>query len=431
MKQLKIAMMAPPWLTVPAHHYGGTESVIDNLCRGLAEAGVHVEFFGVEGSRTPAARHHWTYHEEHYNQVGGAMFDSAAIPATHVLAALDRIRRQGDFDLIHDHNSLFGPMILAGRTDLPPVLHTLHGPFATPDRLSQGQIDTDAFYGIVAKADNVYFNAISHAQAAQAPGPMQRKIVAAIHHGINPASHPVYPHKQDYVVNVGRISAEKGIHVAAEVSEAVGLSLKLGGVVAGVGNPAELTRALAEPTPRLDHDPDFQYFRDKVEPWVQRGVVEYVGSVGGAIKDDLLGRARAFVMAIQWDEPFGVAVIDALVCGTPVVALRRGSMPEIIQHGVNGFLADTPEELAMYLRRVDEIDPLVCRRTIEERFTYRTMSDQYLAVYHKLAGRTQALPTARSFRIVSQLLPAAPGTGFYEQVRPATKTKPRRPALGS
>jgi glycosyltransferase involved in cell wall biosynthesis len=387
MKRLKVAMIAPAWLTVPAKGYGGTEAMIHMLCRGLAEAGVYVELFTVKGSVTPASRYHWTYREEQYCHLKDTMYDAAAIPAAHILGAIERIRQAGNFDVIHDHNVIFGPSLLAGRPDLPPVLHTLHQAFATDERQALGWVDTAPMYDVLAQSDQLFFNGISRSQLAQAPRALQGRLVGAIHHGIDAAAHPLVTDKQEYFVNVGRLDSEKGIGIAARLCAEAGVKFKMAGVVAGIHHPEQLQRELNNPAGTYGGKKDFEYFRSEVSPYLSPDGAEYVGSVTGQAKDELIGRAKAFLMPIQWDEPFGVAVIDALVCGTPVVAMRRGSMPEIIEHGINGFLADTPEQFAQYMRRVDDIDPLACRRSVEERFSYQIMTDQYLAVYRRLAAQ--------------------------------------------
>jgi glycosyltransferase involved in cell wall biosynthesis len=166
----------------------------------------------------------------------------------------------------------------------------------------------------------------------------------------------------------------------------MGASFKMAGIVAGIRRPEELYRELDNPASTYRNSPDFKYFQDEVAPYLKPDQIQYVGCVAGRVKDELIGRAKAFLMPIQWEEPFGVAVIDALVCGTPVVAMRRGSMPEIIEHGVNGFLADTPEEFRAYMKRVGEIDPVACRESVENRFSYQIMAQQYLGAYRRLVA---------------------------------------------
>ncbi len=419
MKKLTIAMVAPPWLTVPAKGYGGTESVVDHLCRGLYEMGVKVDFFGVEGSVTPARRHYWTYAEEQYGHLTAGTDDPTPIPVTHLLSVMEQIQRHGGYDIIHDHNNILGPALLVSRPELPPVLHTLHGPFVTTERRDQGYIDTDVAYTLMSHSDRLYFNAISRAQAEQAPVPLRKKIVAIIHHGIDVAGHQMADGKDDYFVTVGRIAAEKNTGLAAKLCAQLGVPFKIGGIIGNISTPEQLEARLGG-AQHQDLKKDILYFRDAVVPYLQPGKIEYVGSVTGEVKDRLIGRAKAFLMPIAWDEPFGVAVIDALVCGTPVVAMRRGSMPEIIEHGVNGFLADTPEEFAVYMQRVEEIDPAACRRSVEEKFSYQFMAQRYAATYERIVKRHALAKGPAKF------VPAwRPQPAFYEQL---TKNK-RKPQV--
>jgi glycosyltransferase involved in cell wall biosynthesis len=393
--------------------------MIHNLCRGLREAGVSVELFAIKGSTAPASRYYWTHKEEQYHHLTGQMYDAASIPMTHMLASIDRIRRSGDFDVIHDHNTLFGPSMLGGRPDLPPVLHTLHTPFSDPDWIQAGHVDTMPLYEQLGRNDRLYFNGISRSQLSQAPSSLRRRIVGAIHHGIDPSEHQVITKKSDYFVNVGRISEDKGIDVAVRACAEMGAKFKIAGIVPGVGgNPAVVDRELARPKRGHVMHPDFEYYRDEVAPYLKAGLIEYVGSIFGRAKDELIGRARAFLMPIQWEEPFGVAVLDALVCGTPVVAMRRGSMPEIIEHGVNGFLADTPEQFKEYMTRASEIDPLNCRRSVEERFSYRVMTQQYVSAYQRLAARHAQQPALLRRGLVRR------DFAFYERL-PKAITKPK------
>jgi glycosyltransferase involved in cell wall biosynthesis len=323
------------------------------------------------------------------------------------VASLRLIKQAGNFDLIHDHNHLIGPALIASSVGLPPALHTLHGPFATADRMEQGLVDCTPAFGELARSSQVHYNGISEAQLRSVPQAMRPRIVGAIHHGIDPTLHLFQRRKGDYFVNVGRMAAEKGIATAARLAAKMGAKLKLGGVVAGITGPAQLAAELSQADSDYQKFADFVYFRDQVAPQMQTGTVEYVGAVAGLTKDRLIGGAKAFLMPIEWEEPFGVAIIDALVCGTPVVAMRRGSLPEIIEHGVNGFLADNEEEFAYYMTKVDEIDPAACRRSVEQRFSYRAMAGNYLTHYKRLIGRQSEVPVA---------LPAKRRFAFYERL---------------
>lgn len=384
-KSVKVAMIAPPWLKVPAGGYGGVEAVIDDLCRGLNELGVQVELFAVGGSTAVADRKHWHHEDEQFKHFMEPMYDTAAIPMAHLLDSLDQIRMAGDFDIIHDHNNLFGPALLRDRPDLPPVLHTLHWTLRL-DPLREGNVDTAKFYDLLGRGRRLFFNGISNSQVSAATLRLRSRVVGVVHHGIDLGKHTLTIRKENYYATVGRLSPVKGIGLAAAICKEIGADFRIAGQVGGLNDARKLEQTLRE-DPRGSGHPDLAYYVEEVAPHLVPGHIEYVGAVSGQAWDELVGRAKAFLMPIQWDEPFGVAVIEALACGTPVVAMRRGSMSEIIEHGVNGFLADSPEEFREYMGRVNEIDPMDCRRTVEERFSYQQMSRQYLKLYRSVLSR--------------------------------------------
>lgn len=397
MRHLKVAMVAPPWLKTPPQGYGGTERVVDNLCKGLKNLGVRVELFAVKGSNTPASRYHWLYEDEQFEHIH--KLNTSSIPAAQMLFAIEQIKRAGNFDIIHDHVHIMGPAMLSQAEGLPPVLHTLHGPFNTPDRVDEGYIDEAPFFRQIADYDHIRFNGISRSQLRAAPTALRRRLVGAIHHGIDVNKFKFFgpKDKSDYFVNVGRVAREKGIEIAAKISAETGSKFKLAGTIASIGDPDQVVKIMADSSHECHGREDFAYYRDKIVPHLKEGQIEFVGSTFGPAKDKLIGQAKAFLMPIQWEEPFGVAVIESLAVGTPVIAFRRGSMPEIIQHGVNGFLAETPEEFAEYMKRADEIDPAACRRSVEQRFSYEVMAEQYLATYRKIiAADTQQITSSLS-----------------------------------
>jgi glycosyltransferase involved in cell wall biosynthesis len=141
-----------------------------------------------------------------------------------------------------------------------------------------------------------------------------------------------------------------------------------------IGNPLSTYRSLL----------DFRYFSDKIFPFLQSGQIEHVGEVSGQHKLEFISKARALLFPIEWNEPFGMAAIEALACGTPVVSMARGALPEIITHGVNGYLANTEKEFKFYMRKIDEIDPAACRQSVERKFSGRVMAKNYLARYQKV-----------------------------------------------
>ena len=179
----------------------------------------------------------------------------------------------------------------------------------------------------------------------------------------------------------------KGYDLAARAARQLGLELVLAGPVAGLADRAALDAALADPGHPARGLDDVRYFRAEVEPHLG-GPVRWVGSVGGAAKEELLRTARAVLFPLRWDEPGGTAVVEALSAGVPVVAMRRGVLPELVDHGVTGWLADDEEEFVGYLRRVDELDRDACREVAERRFSPAAMAARYETFYRRVLAVT-------------------------------------------
>jgi glycosyltransferase involved in cell wall biosynthesis len=246
------------------------------------------------------------------------------------------------------------------------------------------------FYGAFDGGGRVFFNAVSNAQLDTAPDNLRRQSLGTVHLGVDLAAHPFQPDKgRDYLV-LGRITPFKGQAVAARVCKELGLPLVLAGPVAGVASPRELAAALEDRASPLHGYGDVRHYLDAVRPFEDGERIRWVGAVGGAAKAELVGRARAVLMPISWEEPGATAAIEALACGTPVIATRRGALPEIIEHGRNGFLADDEAAFARLLPRASEIDPAACRRSVEERFSAGVMAEGYLRLYREVLVRTGA-----------------------------------------
>jgi glycosyltransferase involved in cell wall biosynthesis len=347
---MRVAVIAPPWVPVPPIAYGGTERVLDSLCRELVRQGHEVLLCATGDSRCPVDRS-WTY--------DAALGTDAIAPipeVRHVLDAYDRARAWGA-DVVHDHTILgpFHGMALQG----PPVVTTNHGPF--DDELTP-------LYRRLA-AGGVPVLAISHHQASTA---VDVPIAAVIHHGVDLDDVPVGSGAGGHALFLGRMSPDKGIHVAIEAARAAGVPLRLA----------------AKMSERQEHD----YFEQCVRPLLGRDV-EYLGEVGGAAKQALLADARCLLNPIQWPEPFGMVMIEALAVGTPVVATPCGAAPEIVDDGVTGFLRSDVASLATALGHVAGLDRAACRRAVEERFTAARMAADHLDAY-RLALRRAGLVAA-------------------------------------
>lgn len=377
--------MAPPWLEIPPQGYGGIEFVVNNLVVEYGKMGVDVELFTVGNSTTPAAKIHSIYPHGQYHHIQKPFYYAAPIAITQIMLALETIAADGKFDIIHDHNGFIGPAMM-GHLDgsYPPVLHTLHGPFSNDQLVAEDEPDNRPMYKYFGGLKRLYINGISEAQMKDAPAELEPRVAGVVYNAVDLDSLPYTTDKSDYFVTLGRFNRDKNQALAAKLCRDLGYKLKMIGGVAGIVDPAELDTEMSNPTNAKANTGDFQYFKRQVYPLLVPGQIEFMGGVPDSEKVDLLRHAKALLFPINWEEPFGMAVIEAMACGTPVVSMRRGAIPEIIEHGVNGWLADTEAEFKEYMQRVDEIDPAVCRKSVEDKFSSRKMAENYLELYRKV-----------------------------------------------
>lgn len=339
---LRIGLIAPPWLSVPPQRYGGTEQVVDDLARGLSSAGHEVLLYATGDSTCPVATR-WTYPSGRSERIG-----EAVIELRHLLDAREAL---ADADIVHDH-TVVGPVLAAvsaAAARPTPCVTTCHGPF-----------DQDLLPIYRRVAAHVPLIAISRHQATTAA---DVPVAAVIHHGVDPARYPVGRGDGGYLLFLGRMAPSKGVDVAARVARAAGAELKI-------------AAKMREPSERA-------YFEESVRPLLGQGV-EFIGEVGGVDKLELLGGATALLNPIRWDEPFGMVMIEALACGTPVVATPHGSVPEIVDHGVTGFVVDGVAALTAALSQLDELDRAACRAVVESRFSAQRMVDDHVQLYRRL-----------------------------------------------
>jgi glycosyltransferase involved in cell wall biosynthesis len=356
-QHLRIGLIAPPWVPVPPPAYGGTEAVIDRLAVGLQELGHDVLLFATGDSTCPVPTA-WIREEASFDLLGKGF-----VEAQHVVHAYNRL---ADCDIVHDH-TLIGPLVGGPRRHGRLVV-TNHGPFTA----ETGDI-------FRAFADQAALVAISHDQASRAPIPMD----AVIHHGLRPDELAVGLGDGDYVLFLGRFSPEKGAREAIEIARAAGVPLILA---------AKMREQL-----------EIDYFHDAIEPLLDEGA-RYVGEVSGQEKAQLIGSARALLNPIRWPEPFGLVMIEALACGTPVLARRAGASPEIIEEGVTGFVCDTDEELRDRIAEIDSLDRQACRDAVLGRFSARRMVEAHLALYQSVLQKARSREGSRS----SIVLPPKP-----------------------
>ncbi|HEX3606593.1 MAG TPA: glycosyltransferase family 4 protein [Candidatus Dormibacteraeota bacterium] len=354
-----IVLIAPPWYPIPVYGYGGIELVVTLLAAGLRARGHRVTMFAAEGSCLPAhvaAPRAWSA------DLGGP--DQHLRLLTYAAAVLRALASLGPVDLIHDH---CGGCMLLGAALLrrAPVVHTVHGPLPEPESTYYRALHAEA--GLVA---------ISGSQRRSA----DLAWLGMVHNAADVAALRIgrREDKEPYLVCLARICSDKGQRLAIEVARRTGLRL----VMAGKVETTEEGR---------------EYYRRHVAPAIDGDRVVHLDNVGGEEKARLLARATAMIAPLQWEEPFGLAMVEAMASGTPVVALARGAAPELITPGQTGFLADQIGGLVDGVTRIEEIDPRLCAETARRRFGPAAMVEGYLAVYARaMAGqRLAVLPPVR------------------------------------
>jgi glycosyltransferase involved in cell wall biosynthesis len=345
---MRIAQVAPLYESVPPKLYGGTERVVAYLTEALLDLGHDVTLFASGDS------------------VSGAPLDAGCPRALrldptcndyqtpHVLQLERVLQRATEFDLIHWHIEGYFPALR--RLDVPHVT-TLHG-----------RLDRQWLAALYSEYDDIPVVSISDAQRAPLP---HARWCGTVYHGLPAALHSAQTEPGDYFAFLGRISPEKRVDRAIEIAKTLGVPLKIA---------AKVDRA------------DEAYFRNEIVPMLDHPLIEYLGEIGEREKTAFLGGARALLFPIDWPEPFGLVMIEAMACGTPVIAMKHGSVPEIIEPGVNGFWTESLQDAIAAARRVSEIDRARCREVFERRFSARRMAEDYVEVYRRLvAGSRQPL----------------------------------------
>jgi len=351
---LRIAMLAPPWITIPPTGYGGVESVVSALTEALVALGHDVTLFCAPGSAS-AARVVTLLDLAHPDEIERALYESDHV--ARAFAAVDAHAGQPAFDVVHDHCG-FTALALADRLDIP-LVHTLHGPF---------DAGTAAFYA--GHGHKGALVAISDAQAASAPAGVVP--TAMIRNPVDVAAWPLQVVKDDYLLWVGRFNEEKGPHRAIAAAREADVPL----VLAGVIQPGQEAFFAREVAPHLDGDR-----------------VRFAGEVGGAVKRALFAGARGLLMPIRWNEPFGMVMIEAAACGTPVIAFDEGAAPEIVVDGSTGFLVADESAMAAAVHRLPTLSPRDCREWVVEHCDASVIAQAYVELYASVAARPVAAAT--------------------------------------
>jgi glycosyltransferase involved in cell wall biosynthesis len=339
-RPLRVAIVAPPWFEVPPDGYGGIERVCFELAEGLVDRGHEVTLVAAGRDRTRAR-----FIAALPEPPPGLGTAEAPIQEIAYAARVADVLATLELDVVHDHSAA-GPLV-ALRGDVPTVV-TAHGP-------------THGWLGEYYRALGLPLVAASNAQRGTAP---DLPWLATVANAVDVDSFAFSAEKDGYALFLGRLSPEKGVHLAVEAVRAAGMPI----VIAG----------------KCREDAELRYFRERVAPLVDEDVT-WIGEVYGERKATLLARAACVVVAVQWEEPFGLVCVEALASGTPVVGLGRGAIGELVEHGRTGWLCDDPGDLPALIARAGELDPHECRAEAIRRFDTDAMVDGYVSVYRRLA----------------------------------------------
>jgi glycosyltransferase involved in cell wall biosynthesis len=349
---VKIAQVAPLYEAVPPKLYGGTERVVAQLCDALVAKGHDVTLFSSADAHTRAKL---AVCRDRAIRLDPSPLKSDL--ASHLSMLAEVRRRAAEFDLIHFHIDMVHFPFFEGMAER--TLTTLHG-----------RLDIKDLAGVYGLWRRFPLVSISNDQRRYLPA---ANWVGVVHHGVRSDTFRFNPSPEGYLAFLGRISPEKRPDRAIAIAKRLGRRLKIA---------AKVDQA------------DAAYFRDEIEPLLDHPLIEFIGEIGESQKSDFLGGAEALLFPIDWPEPFGLVMIEAMACGTPVVAWACGSTPEVIEDGLTGFLVTDAEEACAAVLRAGELDRQMIRARFEERFSAAAMADRYLALYHRLAPVQAGAPAS-------------------------------------
>jgi glycosyltransferase involved in cell wall biosynthesis len=341
---MKIALISPPFIAVPPRKYGGTELFIAELAKGLKRKGVQVVLYTIGASTVPVETR-WIFEKEDWPIPG--VVEASLKGLAHCSWAIKDAA--GEADIIHLNNA---PGLSFSRFVSTLFVYTVHHPF---------EPSLSSFYS---QFPDVSYVTISNLQRPKLP--MLR--LRTIHHGIDLSCYSLRETKQSWLVFLGRIAPPKGTHLAIEIAKQAGIPLKIAGEIQPVYK---------------------SYWEEKVKPHVDGRFIEYVGEVGPEEKNELLGNAMAMLFPIQWDEPFGLVLIESMACGTPVLAMPGGSVEEIVKDGVSGYVRPSVAELAECAKNL-QLEPVRVRDYVRKDFSADRMMDDYVQLYSEIISERDA-----------------------------------------
>lgn len=371
---MKIAHVAPPWIAIPPQNYGGTEHVIYNLVEEQVARGHDVTLFAPADAKTSARL--VSFFPKSLNR-DGVPWEAHLKAFFHLYKSLEYA---GEFDVIHTHLSSSADLYIFPLTAslATPHVTTLHSRFPF-DRVQSWLGDADQFY--MEWAPYVPVVAISEAARAEVSHPLN--FVGVVHHGL-PMSRfkPAGEKPGDYFAWLGRFCPAKGAHLAIEAAKRAGVPLVLAGTI-------------------QRQQESIQYFERAIKPHIDDAQIRYIGPVDMKRKLSLLSRARGLLNPIQWEEPFGMVMIEAMALGCPVISCARGAAPEIVVHGKTGFLVNDVNDMVRYIARIDEIDRGMTRLHAERNFAAHAMAEKYMRIYKQVIAQSK---TARLSQAATKTL---------------------------